>query len=50
MGCGNMGKIMVIVLNDTKEKAVEKIIAALAASIQFEAIQPRPLPLFLFRD
>ena len=49
MGGGNIGKIMMLTFNDTEEKAAEKIISALADSIQLETIQPRPLPFFLFR-
>ena len=40
MGGDNIGKIMVLTFNDTEEKAVEKIISALADSIQLETIQP----------
>ena len=47
-GGGNIGKIIVLAFNDTEEKAVEKIIAALADSIQFEAIQPPPSPVLSF--
>ena len=35
---------MVLTFNDTEEKAVEKIITALADSIQIEAIQPPAVP------
>ena len=49
MGGGNIGKIMVLTFNDTEEKAVKEIIAALADSIQLEAIQPRPLPCYHFQ-
>ena len=50
MGGGNIGKIMVLTFNDKEEKAVEKIIATLADSIQLEVMHPRRLPFFLFRD
>ena len=48
MGGGNIGKIMVLTFNDTEEKAVEKIITALADSIQLETIQPSPFPVLSF--
>ena len=50
MGGGNIGKVMVLTFNDKEEKAVKEIIAALADSIQLEAMQPRPLPYYPFRD
>lgn len=39
---------MVLTFNDTKEKAVKEIIAALADSIQLEAMQPPPSPVLSF--
>ena len=42
MGGGNIGKILVLTFNDEEEKAVKKIIAALADSIQLEVMQPPP--------
>ena len=47
-GGGSIGKIMVLTFNDTEEKAVEKIITALADSIQIEAIQPPLTPVLSF--
>lgn len=46
MGGGSIGKIIVLTFNDTEEKAVKKIIATLADSIQLEIIQPCPRPFF----
>jgi hypothetical protein len=42
------GKILVLTFNDTKEKAVEKAVAAPADIIPLEALQPpqSPAPVF----
>ena len=48
MGGGNIGKILVLTFNDEEEKAVKKIIAALADSIQLEHIQPPASPVLSF--
>ena len=48
LGGGNIGKIMVLTFNDTEEKAVKEIIAALADSIQLEAMQPPSSPVLSF--
>ena len=48
MGGGNIGKIMVLTFNDTEEKAVKEIIAALADCIQLEAMQPPSSPVLSF--
>ena len=48
MGGGNIGKILVLTFNDEEEKAVKKIIAALADSIQLEHIQPPTSPVLSF--
>ena len=45
---GSIGKIIVLTFNDTEEKAVEKIISALADSIQLETIQSSPSPVLSF--
>ena len=39
-----------LTFNDTEEKAVEKIITALADSIQLETIQPPPSPVLSFPE
>lgn len=39
---------MVLTFNDTEEKAVEKIIATLADSIQLEIMQPLSSPVLSF--
>ena len=48
MGGGNIGKMLVLTFNDEEEKAVKKIIAALADSIQLEHIQPPTSPVLSF--
>ena len=44
----NIGKILLLTFNDKEEKAVKKIIAALADSIQLEAMQPPSSPVLSF--
>ena len=39
-----VGKIVMLTFSDTEEKAVEKVIAALADMIPLEAIQPQQSP------
>ena len=43
-----VGKIAMLIFNDTEEKAVEKAIAALADMIPLEAIQPPHSPALIF--
>ena len=43
-----VAKIVMLVFNDTEEKAVEKAIAALADMIPLEAIQPTHSPTLIF--
>ncbi len=43
-----VGKIAMLIFNDTEEKAVEKAIAALADMIPLEAIQPPHSPALTF--
>lgn len=43
-----VGKIAMLIFNDTEEKAVEKAIAALADMIPLEAIQPPQSPALIF--
>ena len=44
----NIGKILLLTFNDTEEKAVKEIIAALADCIQLEAMQPPSSPVLSF--
>ena len=43
-----VGKIVMLIFNDTEEKAVEKAISALADMIPLEAIQPPHSPTLVF--
>lgn len=39
-----MGKLLLLTLNEQEEKAIDKIIAAIADCISLEAVQTIPVP------
>ncbi len=43
-----MGKLLLLTLNGQEEKAIDKIVSALADCIQLEAIQTVPSPVLSF--
>ncbi len=45
-----MGKLFLLTLNEQEEKAIDKIVSALADCIQLEVVQTYLAPCYLFHD